>query len=220
MTMFMHVRHDLLLIIIVVILLSGCAGLSQQYKASTEGVSVNYTVNREQFVDPKAKVFISSNDERVDKEVIGDGAKPTVGQRILDSAALYIAFGVIYAAIPDQPNLRVQQDPIGIFKIATAERLSNNGIVITNHNENDVWAIDLLVGQFKLDFNFGKWTGEVGYVARVKKGGEIICENKIYEKATAFNLYGFGSGERAINEAFNKAINRLDINTCFSKVQK
>ncbi|HUU49407.1 MAG TPA: hypothetical protein VMW81_00405 [Nitrospinota bacterium] len=213
---FLCVPYNILLIIAFVTLLSGCAGLSQQYRTSTEGISVNYTVNKERLIDPKAKVFISSSGERLDKEVIGDGAKPSVGTRVLG----YVAFGVIYAAMPDQPTLKVQQNPIRIFKTAMTERLSKNGIVVTNNHENGVLILDLLVRQFKLDFNFGKWTGEVGYIARVKKSGEIICESNIYEKATAFNLYGFGSGEKAISEAFNKAINRLDVNSCFSKFQK
>ena len=98
--------------------------------------------------------------------------------------------------------------------------LENFGIILTNDKENDAITIDLLVRQFKLDFNFGKWTGEVGYIARINKNGEIVCENNIYEKATAFNLYGFGSGEKAISEAFNKAIDRFDVNSCFSKLHK
>ena len=213
---FLYVLYDLLLIIAFVTLLSSCAGLSQQYKASTEGISVSYTVHKEQFINPKAKVFISSSDERLDKEVIGDGAKSSVGTRVLG----YVAFGVIYAAMPDQPTFKDQQDPVRIFKTAMSERLSKNGIILTNDKENDAITIDLLVRQFKLDFNFGKWTGEVGYVARINKNGEIVCENNIYEKATAFNLYGFGSGEKAISEAFNKAIDRFDVNICFSKLHK
>jgi len=213
---FLCVPYNILLIIAFVTLLSGCAGLSQQYRASTEGISVNYTVKKEQLISPKEKVVISSSDERLDKELIGEGAKPTVGTRVLG----YVAFSVIYAAMPDQPTFKDQQDPIRIFKTATAERLSKNGIVVANNHENGVLVLDLLVRQFKLDFNFGKWTGEVGYIARVKKSGEIICESNIYEKATAFNLYGFGSGEKAISEAFNKAIDRLDVNGCFSKFQK
>ena len=213
---FLYVPYDLLLGIAFVTLLSSCAGLSQQYKASTEGISVSYTVHKEQFINPKAKVFISSSDERLDKEVIGDGAKSSVGTRVLG----YVAFGVIYAAMPDQPTFKDQQDPVRIFKTAMSERLSKNGIILTNDKENDAITIDLLVRQFKIDFNFGKWTGEVGYVARINKNGEIVCENNIYEKATAFNLYGFGSGEKAISEAFNKAIDRFDVNSCFSKLHK
>ena len=207
---------NLSVLIVFAVLLSGCAGLSQQYKASTEGISIDYTVKKEQFISLKEKVFISSSDERLDKEVIGDGAKPTVGTRVLG----YVSFGIVYAAMPDQPTLKNQQDPISIFKTATAERLSRNGIIVTDDKDTDALAVELLVRQFKLDFNFGKWNGEVGYVARVWKDGEIVCQNDIYEKATAFNLYGFASGEKAINEAFTKAIDKLDVNSCFSKLQK
>jgi hypothetical protein len=213
---FLRVPNNILLAITLVILLSGCAGLSQQYRASNEGISVNYIVKKEQFISTKEKVIISSSDERLDKELIGEGAKSTVGTRVLG----YIAFGVIYAVIPDQPTFKDQQDPIRIFKTAMTERLLKNDIVVTNNQEDGLLIIDLMVRQFKLDVNFGKWTGEVGYIARGKKNGEIICESNIYEKATAFNLYGVGSGERAVSEAFNKAIDRLDVNGCFSKFQK
>ena len=213
---FLYVLYGLLLVIGLVTLLSSCAGLSQQHKASTEGISLNYTVHKEQFINPKTKVFILSSDERLDKEVIGDGAKSSVGTRVLG----YVAFGVIYAAMPDQPTFEDQQDPVRIFKTAMSERLSKNGIILTNDKENDAITIDLLVRQFKLDFNFGKWTGEVGYVARITKNGEIVCEANMYEKATTFNLYGFGSGEKAISEAFNKAIDRFNVNSCFSKLHK
>lgn len=212
---FLCVPYNILLVIVFVTLLSGCAGLSQQYKASTEGISINYTVKKEQLISPKEKVVISSSEDRLDKEIIGDGAKGTVGTRVLG----YVAFGVIYAAMPDQPTLKDKQDPIRIFKTAMAERLSKNGITVVNKKDNETLAVDLLVRQFKIDFNFGKWTGEVGYVAKIKKNGEVVCQDDIYEKATAFNLYGFGSGEKAINEAFGKAIDKLDINSCFSKLR-
>ena len=100
-----------------------------------------------------------------------------------------VAFGVVYAAMPDQPTLKDQQDPISIFKTALAERLSKNGIAVTNYKDTDTLSVDLLVRQFKLDFNFGKWTGEVGYVAKVSKNGDVLCQDNIYEKSTAFNLY-------------------------------
>ena len=194
----------------------GCAGLSQQYKATTEAMAINYTVNKEQFIIPKEKVFVTSNDERLNKEVIGEGAKSTVGSRFMG----YLAFGVFYAAIPDQPTLRDQEDPVGIFKTAMTERLSRNDIIITTNKESAPLVLELSVRRFNLDFNFGKWVGEAGYIARVKRHEEIICESTVYEKSTAFNLYGYGSGEKAINEAFNKAINKLDINNCFSKLKK
>jgi hypothetical protein len=114
MTRLMCFPCNLSVVIAFITLLSGCAGLSQQYRASTEGIAVNYTVKKEQLISPKEKVAVSSSDERLDKDIIGDGAKSTVGTRVLG----YVAFGVIYAAMPDQPTLKDQQDPIRIFKTA------------------------------------------------------------------------------------------------------
>lgn len=208
--------YGLFCCLVVILSLSGCAGISQQVGASDEGMSINYAVKKERLIDPKAKVFILVNDERIDKEFFGDGARPTAGKRALG----FLAFGLIYAAFPDQPALKTQQESMGIFKKAMTERLGKNGVVIDSNDENNALILDLAVRQFKLDFNFGTWIGEVYYTARIKKGEEIICENNIYEKATAFNLYGFSSGEKAINEAFNKAIDNFDLNSCFAQCQE
>jgi len=205
-----------LVITLLIIFEFGCAGLSRQYRASTEGISVNYTVKKEQFADPKAIVFVSSSDERLDKEIIGDGVGLSVGDRVLG----FVAFSVISFAMPEIPTFEAQQDPVRIFKTAMIERLAQNGIIVTSDTESGALSLDLAVRQFKLDFNSGTWIGEVGYVARMKKGGKIICESNVYEKATAFNLYGFGSGEEAISEAFNKAIDRLNVNSCFSQIRE
>lgn len=207
----------MLLVVIITSLFFGCAGFSQQYKATTEGTTINYVVNKEDLVNPNTKVFVMSTDERIDKEVIGESAKPTVGKRLLG----YLVFGVFNAAFPDQPpTLRNQEDPIRIFKTAMTERFSRNGVVIVNNKEDDSIIMDLLVRAFKLDFDSGNWVGEVAYVAKVIRREEIISEVTVHKKAKTFNLYGFGSGEKALNEAFNKAINDLDINSCFSKLPK
>ncbi len=197
------------------VLLVGCSGFSRQYRASTEGMAINYVVNNESIAKPNAKVLIVVTDERTDKEVIGEGAKPTVGNKFMG----YLVLGVLYAAFPDQPMLRDKQDPVKIFQTAMTERLAKNGVVIGDKNEGKVLVIDILVKKFKLDFNFGNWIGEAGYVARASQDNVIICESTVDERAKAFNLWGYASGEKAINDVFNKAINGLDINSCFLKLQ-
>ena len=205
-----------ILSILFCVFLSGCAGLSNQYRASTQGISINYTVKKEQLISPQGKVTISSSDDRLDKEIVGDGAKSNVGTKVLG----YVCFGVLYAAVPDQPTFQDKQDPVQVIKTAMTERLSKNGISVVSDEDSKTLVVDLAVREFKLDFNFGKWTGEVGYVAKVKRNGAVVCQDNVYEKATAFNLYGFGSGEKALNEAFGKAVDGLDINSCFSKAQQ
>jgi hypothetical protein len=99
------------------------------------------------------------------------------------------------------------------------ERLKNNGIILSSGSKSSV-VLELSVRRFKLDFNFGKWIAEAGYVARSKNNGVVLCEKEIFEKTTKFNVYGYGSGEEAINDAFNKAINAFDVNACFSEFKK
>ena len=65
----------------------------------------------------------------------------------------YVAFGVFYAGMPEQPTFKDQQDPIRIFKTAMTERLSKNGIIVINNQEDGALVLDFLVRQFKLDFN-------------------------------------------------------------------
>ncbi|NPV03953.1 MAG: hypothetical protein HPY67_04390 [Syntrophaceae bacterium] len=55
------------------------------------------------------------------------------------------------------------------------------------------------------------------HTALIQRGEEFVFKREIYEKATAYNWNGFASGESAINDAFNRAINKLDVNDCFLK---
>ena len=189
----------------------GCSGLSRQYRASTEGMSLNYVIQKEQLFDPKEPITILLRDERIDKDFIGEGAKPNVGNKFLG----YLAFGVFYAIAPDQPTFQEKEDPVNVFKIAMSQRLKNNGILISNDNNSTV-VLEILLRRFKLDFTFGRWIAEVGYVAKINKCINVVCEDDIFEKISKFNTYGYGSGEEAINQVFNKSINSFDFNSCFS----
>ena len=206
---FIHVvLYDVLLVIALITLLASCAGRSTDINPSFEQISescdrtyplwffpisVSYAVKKEDFINPEARVFISVIDERLDKSMsCGRNEHP--------------------------------EDPMRIFKTAMAERLSKNGIIVTSDNENDASAIDLLVRQFNVHWTdagaIAWFTGEVGYVARIKKNGEFVCEYSIYEKARVLNWDGVRSAAKALNEAFNKAIDRLEVSSCFSKLQK
>ena len=197
-------------ILILLLFTFGCSGMSRQYRATTEGMSVSYIINKESIVQVKEKINIVVVDERVDKDLIGDGAKSSVGDKFLG----YLVFGVFYAAAPDQPKYQENEDPVKVFKTAMTERLSNNGVEIANGKDNNQMTLELLVRRFKLDFNFGKWIAEAGYIARLKGEAGILCQKEVFERVSKFNMYGYGSGEEAINDVFNKSINKFDVNSC------
>lgn len=106
-----------------------------------------------------------------------------------------------------------------MFRRAFEERFRSNGVPIRKDAATEQIVFAVLVRHFRLDFNFGKWISEAGYVLRMEEGGKLVCEDFISEKVVKFNAFGYGSGERAISEVFAKAINRANLNTCLSRVE-
>lgn len=140
------------------ILLSGCS-VHSWYKATYDGISINYKVNKEDFINLNEKVIVISRDERLDKDFFGPGVKPTFFTHL----GGYLTFGVFYAFIPSEPTLNKRQDPIIFFKTALTERLSKNGVSVIENKSNEALIFNILVSKLKLDFDSGTWVGEVGY---------------------------------------------------------
>jgi len=128
-----------------------------------------------------------------------------------------IEFGALYAFLPHNAFLNTSLDPVSIFKVAITERLVTNGIKVSDKSKVDSIDIQLFVNNIILDFEFGTWVADVSYTAKVTHKNRSLCEVNVIERETAFNLFGFGSGEKALNLAFNNAINKFDIDNCLSK---
>ncbi|MBI3292175.1 MAG: hypothetical protein HYZ73_05125 [Elusimicrobia bacterium] len=170
-------------------------------------------------------------DERLDREFLGPGVRTTFGARLLG----VFAFGLISFAVPGEPTFQ-ETDLVGIFQKAFEERFRANGVpvasgstgenfyqqhaVVEGGGSSDPVTLEVLVRHLMLDFNFGKWIGEAGYVLRMKKGQELLCEDSISERVTRMNVWGFGSGERVISEAFAKAVNRANLSACLSRLEE
>lgn len=210
----------------------GCAGLSRQWKSTMDGMQIEYKVQKEQIkIDKPVNIVIF--DERENKDAIGGGAKYTMenplrGYDVIGKGAKsimgnieigYFAFEVLLAFAPNepyQPFFQSKSKMDEMFLRAFSERLSRNGVELINTPKQKEYSVEVYLKNFLLDFHYGIWTGEVGYEAIIKEGDKVICDQVIFEKAKKFNFYGFGSGEEAVSAAFNLAINRLDLNGCFS----
>ena len=199
--------------LLISIFLCGCSGLTRQYHATSEGMSLDYVVQKEQEIVLKQPINVTLHDDRSNKDFIGDGAKSTVGDKFLG----YFAFGVLYATAPDSPTLKNKEDPATVFKTAIIKRLNNVGVSTLDDVSTKI-VLDITVKRFELDFSFGIWISEAAYTASFKKDGQVFCRKEIAEKSKHFNLYGYGSGEETANDAFNKSINALDLKECLSRV--
>ncbi len=194
--------------------LSGCAGLSQQMRATYSGIKIEYKTPIETLPVPKSPVQIVVKDERLDREVLGPGAKSSFGSRALG----FFAFGIASLAIPGEPSFQ-ETDLEGIFRKAFSERLKTSNIPIAAESAGDQIVLEVLIRHFNLNFNWGKWLGKAGYVLRVRKGATLLCEESISEQVTRGNMWGYGSGECALSEVFVKAVNRANLASCFSNTK-
>ena len=191
---------------------ASCTGLSQQFHATYGGINIEYRVQKGRLKFPDAKVHVTVVDDRVDKEILGQGARSSFGSRVLG----YLGFGLVYATVPGEPDFRGRMDMVEMFQKAFEERLRVNGVAIVPERGKADLELEVSVRHFRLDFHFSKWLGEVGLVARLRDKSAILCEETIHETARKFNVWGYGSGEGAISEAFNKAINEVSFVRCFN----
>ncbi len=168
-------------ITILVLLISGCSGLSRQLRVNKEGIRIEYKVQKEDIKPLLFPINIVIIDERLNKDITEESTK-------------------IKIPVAEE------------FLKAFSERLSKNSVKLIDVSGGIYYSLAVYIRNFRLDFRFATWTGEVGYVARVSEGGNLIYEQEVSETAKKFNKYGFGSAEEAISEAFNLAINRFDPN--------
>ena len=195
-------------------LLAGCTGFSQQFRATTSGIKIEYKVPRETLPVSNSPVRVLIKDERLDSEFLGNGARATFGSRVLG----FFSFGLVSFAIPGEPSFQ-QTDLVGMFQRAFEERLNTNGIPLTKDSGKDGVVLEILVRNFRLDFNFGKWIGEAGYVMSMKQNSILLCEDRVSEEVAKFNTFGYGTGEAALSEVFGKAVNRANLSECLSRIE-
>lgn len=194
-------------------ILTACAGLSKQSKATTDGISIEYKVAQKTSELAQLILTVKVDDARANKEILGRGAQNNLGRDI----AGYLVFGVIYAFAPSEPYINDKESLDDVVYDGVFHRFSNMGAQVSKATiaekgaEDSSLHLDIKIKVFNLDFNWGKWLGIMKFDYAFAKNGKFICERSISEKSTVFNMYGFGSGEEAINEVFNKAINGIQV---------
>jgi len=208
---------------LLVLTATACAQLAEQRRATADGISITYVPASEQLASLAGAIYIRPIDGRMDKDVIGQGARPNIGQEvpgyILMGPVGYPLWksgvsGLVGAGAFESPRVRNDDDIAGMFKAAMAERLHKGGAIVTDDELAAPVLLDLSVQEFKLDFESATWRGHVSYVATVTSSGNAVCQRTIDETAKVINWSGYGSAQKALNTAFSAAINKMDLLNC------
>ncbi len=188
--------------------LSGCA---------SEGLKVSYEVRKEEFGGLHSPMQIRVVDTRADKEIVGPGAKPTIGQHVLGYLFFSVAYAPIHALNRNGPQVPEEAELPETVRRAFVERFSTNGVLITDAGDVAPVLLEIELNKFLLDFSFGTWTAEAGYRATLTENGAVLCSQAVEEKRTKHNLWGYSSGEAALSDVFNAAVNAFTPTACTRK---
>jgi len=157
-------------------------------------------------------------DTRADKEIVGPGAKPTIGQHVLGYLFFSVAYAPIHALNRNGPQVPEEAELPETVRRAFVERFSTNGVLITDAGDVAPVLLEIELNKFLLDFSFGTWTAEAGYRATLTENGAVLCSQAVEEKRTKHNLWGYSSGEAALSDVFNAAVNAFTPTGLYSKI--
>lgn len=198
---------------IMLIALCSCSSFSNQVRATREGIKIDYEPKEDIFLDSKDTYSAVIYDERFNKAIARDGA---LGIGLPHVTNLLIGGAMYPLMLALAPDLKMQDNDYqvgSIYKIAVLSRLSKNHIKVSTDNNYDV-LVELFLRELSLDFNGPYWNGESSFVVKIRKGDKYLCEGNIQEKAKLFNMWGLGTAQRALNDAFAKSIDAIDFNNC------
>jgi len=205
------------IVVVSAIAVTGCSGLAQQMKATSQGLKVSYEVRKEEFGGFRGPLQIQVVDTRSDKEIVGPGAKPTIGQHVLGYLLLSVAYAPAHALTGQGPHVTEESELPETIRRAFAERFSTNGLRVAHAGDAAPVLLEIELTKFFLDFSFGTWTAEAGYLAKLIENGAEVCRQSLEEKRTRFNVWGYASGEAALSDVFNAAVNAFTPTACTRK---
>jgi hypothetical protein len=188
----------------VLVLLAGCSSLSEQRRVTSEGLAMKSDSARS--VSVSKPVRIVATDDRADKTT---GQEATTGQKVTGYAAAGAGLGLagvlLYAATSD---MRPEHNEAlsKVFGDAFAKI-----VPIADVSDN---RLEISVKTVKLGFTLGVWSGLVEYQAKGYAKDQLVCEQFCSGEGSKWNTWGYASGEKALNEAFTKAIDQFDFAKC------
>lgn len=178
------------------VVLAGCSSVSDERRLAGEGLAIRSDSTKTVALTRPVRVVV--RDDREDKNVTQDPAT----EDIIEG---YMSFGLLYAAAPE--TLPKQKEALAkIFSDAFA------GIVPVSATAED--SIEVSVRTLKLDYSLGTWSGLVEYQAKGYVKDRLVCDQFCKGKGFKLDLHGGASGEKALNEAFTRAIEQFDFTKC------
>jgi hypothetical protein len=161
--------------------------------------------------DLKGKsVFLSFEDARQNQDLLGEGARQD-----FKNFSNNISFSVSQGT-GDGYNIGVFDLP-SLFLEAFKRRFEALGIeVVQKKNESQI-EIKIVLTAFLLDQVGRSWTFDMGYDARLIKGGNMLAKQMISGQSERVKLLGLREADILVGESFTGLANQLDLERLFQQ---
>ena len=161
--------------------------------------------------DLKGKsVFLSFEDARQSKDLLGEGARQD-----FKNFSENISFSVSQGT-ENGYNLGVF-DLSALFVEAFKRRFEALGIEVVQKKKESQIEIKIVLTAFLLDQVGRSWTFDMGYEARLIKGGEMLTKQMISGQSERVKLIGLREADILVGESFTGLVNKLDLERLFQQ---
>lgn len=152
-------------------------------------------MRNEEFGGLHSPMQIRVVDTRADKEIVGPGAKPTIGQHVLGYLFFSVAYAPIHALNRNGPQVPEEAELPETVRRAFVERFSTNGVLITDAGDVAPVLLEIELNKFLLDFSSGLGPPKL-VTGRRSQRTELCCAAKPLKRREQSTICGVTLLER------------------------
>ena len=182
--------------------------------SSRPELKINYSLPPKTVELNGEKVYLSFNDARNTKDIIGKGARD------------------IFKNFSGNISLSIEREhdeagfKIGLFDIRSVfiesftRKLEGLGMTVVSNKMESKNELMISLNEFVLDLVDGKWVSSIDYEARLILNGELRAKRMITSQAERFKLVGQSQANILMGEIFTDSLNSLDVDKLYKQVKK
>ncbi len=189
-------------IIFFFIAVASCAGVPE--------LKVNYRLPPKSNELKGKKVFLSFEDSRTAKDILGKGA-----QKEFKGFAGNVTFSVARGKEKGF-KMGVYEIP-SLFMDVFKRRLEYLGVEVVSERKKGQIEVVIVLKEFLLDLIGRKWVVTMGYEARLLKDQKFLAKQMISGQGERHKVVGRGQAEIVMGDIFTDLVNKLDVKRLFQQ---
>ena len=178
--------------------------------ASTTYIPVRYQLAPTSKALLGQEVHLNVTDTRTDTRVF-DATAQKEFEGFSGDFALILAYG-------DEKGLRYgTYDLRTLFQEALRHRLQSTGVKVLDQAQEGKPTMQVDLREFLLSLQKNKWIATISYKVSLSGDPQTVVSDTVSGSAERVKVMGSGAAEKVLGEIFSDSLNRLDVESLFTK---